>query len=312
MLFEIIIGIISAAIPLSITFVLVGIGEMFNQRAGVYNLGAEGIMMVGAFLGFYVEYVMQSGPGSSFLGMLAAIAVGGLMGGIMALVCVKFKAEQGIAGIALYMLGWGIAGMLFRVYIGGTTSIVGLKAVDLPLLTDIPVLGPLLFSHNVMVYITLLIVPFSWYLLNKTAWGLKVKAVGTAPRAADTMGVKVDRTRIQCVVLAGAMAGLAGAYLSICQTHMYADNITAGRGFIAVALVYFGKWKPSGILFGALLFSLAHSFQRSIQVYGIDFPYEIAVVFPYLLVIVVLALSGRSNVMAPAVLGKPYYRELRD
>lgn len=312
MLFEIIIGIISAAIPLSITFVLVGIGEMFNQRAGVYNLGAEGIMMVGAFLGFYVEYVMQSGPGSSFLGILAAIAVGAFMGGIMALVCVKFKAEQGIAGIALYMLGWGIAGMLFRVYIGGTTSIVGLKAVDLPLLTDIPVLGPLIFSHNVMVYITLLIVPFSWYLLNKTAWGLKVKAVGTAPRAADTMGVKVDRTRIQCVMLAGAMAGLAGAYLSICQTHMYADNITAGRGFIAVALVYFGKWKPSGILFGALLFSLAHSFQRSIQVYGIDFPYEVAVVFPYLLVIVVLALSGRSNVMAPAVLGKPYYRELRD
>jgi len=312
MIFEIMIGIISAAIPLSITFVLVGIGEMFNQRAGVYNLGAEGIMMVGAFLGFYVEYVMQSGPGSSFLGMLAAIAVGALMGGLMGLVCVKFKAEQGIAGIALYMLGWGIAGMLFRVYIGGTTSIEGLKAIEFPLLTDIPVLGPLLFSHNVMVYITLLIVPFSWYLLNKTAWGLKVKAVGTAPRAADTMGVKVDRTRIQCVVLAGAMAGLAGAYLSICQTHMYADNITAGRGFIAVALVYFGKWKPSGILFGALLFSLAHSFQRSIQVYGIDFPYEVAVVFPYLLVIVVLALSGRSNVMAPAVLGKPYYRELRD
>lgn len=312
MIFEIIIGIISAAIPLSITFVLVGIGEMFNQRAGVYNLGAEGIMMVGAFLGFYVEYVMQSGPGSSFLGMLAAIAVGALMGGLMGLVCVKFKAEQGIAGIALYMLGWGIAGMLFRVYIGGTTSIEGLKAIEFPLLTDIPVLGPLLFSHNVMVYIALFIVPFSWYLLNKTAWGLKVKAVGTAPRAADTMGVKVDRTRIQCVVLAGAMAGLAGAYLSICQTHMYADNITAGRGFIAVALVYFGKWKPSGIMFGALLFSLAHSFQRSIQVYGIDFPYEVAVVFPYLLVIVVLALSGRSNVMAPAVLGKPYYRELRD
>jgi len=312
MLFEIIIGIISAAIPLSITFVLVGIGEMFNQRAGVYNLGAEGIMMVGAFLGFYVEYVMQSGPGSSCLGMLAAIAVGAIMGGIMALVCVTFKAEQGIAGIAIYMLGWGVAGMLFRVYIGGTTSIVGLKALTFPLLSDIPVLGPIFFSHNIMVYIALLIVPLSWYVLNKTAWGLKVKAVGTAPRAADTMGVKVDRTRIQCVVLAGAMAGLAGAYLSICQTHMYADNITAGRGFIAVALVYFGKWKPSGVLFGALLFSLAHSFQRSIQVYGIDFPYEVAVVFPYLLVIVVLALSGRSNIMAPAVLGKPYYRELRD
>jgi ABC-type uncharacterized transport system permease subunit len=312
MLSEIIIGIISAAIPLSITFILVGIGEMFNQRAGIYNLGAEGIMMVGAFIGFYVEFVMQSGPGSSFLGMMAAVAVGAFMGGIMALICVKFKAEQGIAGIALYMLGWGVAGMLFRVYIGGTTVIKGLKAFEIPLLSDIPILGPILFSHNIMVYIALLLVPFSWYLLNKTVWGLKVKAVGSAPMAADTMGVKVDRTRIQCVVLAGAMAGHAGAYLSICQTHMYADNITAGRGFIAVALVYFGKWKPTGILFGALLFSLAHSFQRSIQVYGIEFPYEVAVVFPYLLVIVVLAFSGRSNIMAPTALGKPYFRELRD
>jgi len=312
MLFEIAIGIISAAIPLSITFVLVGLGEMFNQRAGIYNLGAEGIMMVGAFLGFYVEFIMQSGPGSSLFGMLAAIAVGAAMGGIMALVCVIFKAEQGIAGIAIYMLGWGIAGMLFRVYIGGTTSIVGLKPIDVPLLSQIPVLGPILFSHNIMVYVTVILVPASWYLLNKTVWGLKVKAVGSAPRAADTMGVEVNRIRVQCVILAGAMAGLAGAYLSICQTHMYADNLTAGRGFIAVALVYFGKWKPSGILFGALLFSLAHSFQRSIQVYGIDFPYEIAVVFPYLLVIVVLAFSGRSNMMAPAALGKPYYRESRD
>ncbi len=312
MLSEIIIGIISAAIPLSITFVLVGLGEMFNQKAGVFNLGAEGIMMVGAFVGFYVEYIMQSGTGSSFLGMMAAIGVGALMGGIMAIICVKFKAEQGIAGIALYMLGWGVAGMLFRVYIGGTTCIQGISAIDIPALTDIPVLGPIIFNHNIMVYITLLLVPLSWYLLNKTAWGLKIKAVGTAPMAADTMGVKVDRTRIQCVVLGGAMAGLAGAYLSIAQTHMYADNITAGRGFIAVALVYFGKWKPSGILWGALLFSLAHSFQRSIQVYGIDFPYEVAVVFPYILVIIVLAFSGRSKIMTPTVLGKPYYRELRD
>lgn len=210
------------------------------------------------------------------------------------------------------MLGWGVAGMLFRVYIGGTTCIQGISAIDIPALTDIPVLGPIIFNHNIMVYITLLLVPLSWYLLNKTAWGLKIKAVGTAPMAADTMGVKVDRTRIQCVVLGGAMAGLAGAYLSIAQTHMYADNITAGRGFIAVALVYFGKWKPSGILWGALLFSLAHSFQRSIQVYGIDFPYEVAVVFPYILVIIVLAFSGRSKIMTPTVLGKPYYRELRD
>jgi simple sugar transport system permease protein len=299
--------ILSTAIPLSISFILAGLGEMFNQRAGIFNLGVEGIMLLGAFVGFFTVHHWNN----NVLGLVCAMLVGGAMGLLMAVITVTFKATQGIAGIGLYMLGWGLSGTLFRNYVGGITAIEGITAIKFPLLSEIPILGPIFFQHNLLVYITFLLVPLAWYVLFKTAWGLKVRAVGTTPRAADTLGVSVEQIRYQCVILGGIMAGLAGAYLSICQTHMFADNITAGRGFIAVALVYFGRWHPVGIMGGALLFSLAHSVQRSIQVYGINFPYELAVVFPYVLVIVVLALSYKAKNLGPAALGRPYEREFR-
>ena len=157
----------------------------------------------------------------------------------------------------------------------------------------------------------LLLVPACWFLLYKTPWGLKVRAVGTHPRAADTMGIHVDRIRYQALMLGGAMAGLAGAYLSLCQAKMFSDDLVAGRGFIAVALVYFGRWSPLGILGGALLFSIAQSFQLSMQVWGIKFPYEFAVMLPYVLVIVVLAVARKARQLGPTDLGKPYNREMR-
>lgn len=307
MLLEAIVVIVSSAIPLSISFILAGLGEMFNQRAGIFNLGVEGIMMLGAFVGFFTAYRIDN----NILGLLFAMLVGGLMGLLMALITVTFKATQGIAGIGLYMIGWGLSGTLFRIYVGAITPIEGIKALKFPVLSDIPGIGPILFSHGPLVYLAFALVPVSWYVLFKTAWGLKVRAVGTTPQAADTLGVNVEHIRYQCVILGGVMAGLAGAYLSISQAHMFADNITAGRGFIAVALVYFGRWHPVGIMGGALLFSLAHSLQRSIQVYGINFPYELAVVFPYLLVIIVLALSYKSRNLGPAALGRAYEREFR-
>jgi ABC-type uncharacterized transport system permease subunit len=307
MLLEAIIVIISSAIPLSISFILAGLGEMFNQRAGIFNLGVEGIMLLGAFVSFFTVYRLEN----NILGLLFAMLVGGLMGLLMAVITVTFKAEQGIAGIGLYMFGWGLSGTLFRNYVGAITPIEGIKDLKFPVLSDIPVLGSIFFSHGPLVYLAFLLIPAAWYMLFKTAWGLKVRAVGTTPRAADTLGVNVEQIRYQCLILGGVMAGLAGAYLSLSQAHMFADNITAGRGFIAVALVYFGRWHPVGIMGGALLFSLAHSLQRSIQVYGINFPYELAVVFPYLLVIIVLALSYKSRTLGPAALGKPYEREFR-
>jgi simple sugar transport system permease protein len=209
------------------------------------------------------------------------------------------------------MLGWGVAGTIFRRFIGGVTGVEGVAAWPIPGLSRIPYLGAILFNHNPLVYLALLAVPATWYLLYRTPWGLRVRAVGTHPRAADTMGIGVIRVRYQSLMVGGAMAGLGGAYLSLCQAKMFADDLVAGRGFIAVALVYFGRWSPFGILGGALLFSLAQAFQLSIQVGGIKFPYEFAVMLPYVMVILVLALARKSRMLGPAALGKPYDREMR-
>jgi simple sugar transport system permease protein len=307
-------NILLLGVPFSVALLLASLGEMFNQRAGVFNLGCEGIMCMGAFLGFLPPYFLKDGPLAPYgilLGFAIAMLAGVILGLLFALVTVTFRAEQGIAGIGLQMLGWGVAGTLFRHYIGGVTGVEGMAAWAIPGLSRIPFLGDILFNHNPMVYIAFLMVPASWYLLFKTPWGLKVRAVGTHPRAADSMGINVNRVRYQALMLGGAMAGLGGAYLSLCQAKMFADDLVAGRGFIAVALVYFGRWNPVGIMGGALLFSLAQSLQLSIQVGGIKFPYEFAVMLPYVLVILVLSLTRKARMLGPSSLGIPYNREMR-
>lgn len=311
---DIIMNILAIGVPFSVALLLAALGEMFNQRAGVFNLGCEGIMSMGAFLAFLPPFFLKTGalaPWANLLGFAGAAAAGAVLGLLFALVTVSFRAPQGIAGIGLQMLGWGAAGTLFRHYVGGVTGIGGVPPLPIPFLSQIPFFGPVLFNHNIVAYLAFLAVPASWYVLFKTPWGLKVRAAGTHPRAADTMGIKVTRVRYQALALGGAMAGLAGAYLSLCQAKMFADDIVAGRGFIAVALVYFGRWHPAWILSGALLFSLAQALQLSIQVLGIKFPYEFAVMLPYALVIAVLAFSRRSRLRGPAELGKPYDRETR-
>ncbi|HET9596914.1 MAG TPA: ABC transporter permease [Anaeromyxobacteraceae bacterium] len=306
-------NVLSLGVPFSVALLLAALGESVNQRAGVFNLGCEGIMSMGAFLAFLPPWWAGAGAGplASVAGFALAGVAGALLGALFAVVTVTFRAPQGIAGIGLQMLGWGTAGTLFRHYVGGVTGIEGVAPWAVPGLSRIPVLGPMLFSHNPVVYLALAAVPATWWVLHRTTWGLRVRAVGTQPRAADSMGIDVVRVRYQALLAGGAMAGLGGAYLSLCQARMFADDLVAGRGFIAVALVYFGRWSPFGILGGALLFSLAQALQLSIQVAGIKFPYEFAVMLPYALVIVVLALARRSRLLGPTALGKPYDRELR-
>ena len=307
-------NILSLGVPFSVALMLASLGEMFNQRAGIFNLGCEGIMCMGAFLAFLPSYYIKAGPlvpYANLIGFIIAMAAGILLGCLFALVTVTFRAEQGIAGIGLQLFGWGVAGVLFRHFIGGVTGLEGVAAWAIPGLSRIPFLGGILFNHNPMVYIAFMMVPASWYLLYKTPWGLKVRAVGTAPRAADSMGINVNRVRYQALMLGGAMAGLGGAYLTLCQAKMFADDLVAGRGFIAVALVYFGRWSPLGIMGGALLFSLAQTLQLSIQVGGIKFPYEFAVMLPYVLVIVVLSLARKARMRGPSQLGIPFNRERR-
>jgi simple sugar transport system permease protein len=204
-----------------------------------------------------------------------------------------------------------VAGTIFRKFIGGVTGVEGIAAWPIPGLSRLPWVGDILFNHTPLAYLAFLMVPGAWWLLQRSSWGLRVRAVGTHPRAADTMGISVVQVRYQALMLGGALAGLGGGYLSLCQAKMFADDLVAGRGFIAVALVYFGRWTPWGILGGALLFSLAQALQLAMQVNGIHFPYEFAVMLPYVLVILVLSLARRSRHLGPAALGKPYDRERR-
>jgi simple sugar transport system permease protein len=313
-LFNIVLNILSIGIPFSVSLLLASLGEMFNQRAGIFNLGCEGIMSMGAFLGFICAYYLQNTALTSyanFIGIIVAGGAGAFLGLLFALVTVTFHAPQGIAGIGLQMLGTGVAGTLFRHFVGGVTGVPGLPNFPIPLLSKVPLVGPVFFNMNILAYIAFLFVPLSHYLLFKTPWGLKVRAVGTAPRSADTMAIGVQRTRYQALAVGGLCAGIAGAYLSLGLAKMFADDIVAGRGFIAVALVYFGGWDPYRILGGSLLFSIAQSLQLSIQVLGIKFPYEFAVMLPYVLVIVVLACARSAAVKGPAALGQPYDREKR-
>ncbi|MFZ3110429.1 MAG: ABC transporter permease [Rectinemataceae bacterium] len=310
----IILNILSIGVPFSVALLLAALGEMYNQRAGIFNLGCEGIMSMGAFIAFLPAYYLQKtalAGQANLIGIVAAGGTGLLLGLLFALVTVTFKAPQGIAGIGLQMLGWGTAGTLFRFFVGGVTGIPGLSSLPIPLLSEIPFIGPILFNMNLLAYIAFLLVPASAYVLFRTPWGLKVRAVGTYPRAADAMGVAVNRVRYQALAVGGMFAGLAGAYLSLGQAKMFADDIVAGRGFIAVALVYFGRWHPLWILAGSLLFSIAQSLQLTIQVLGINFPYEFAVMLPDVLVIVVLAFARNSAIRGPTELGKPYHREKR-
>jgi len=300
---SVIAGILTSAIRLATPYLYAGIGEAFAQSSGVVNLGVDGIMLISAYAAFFV--VLNTGD--IWLGLLAAIVVGLLMGLLMSLISVTFKAEQGISGIGLYMFGLGLSSLLFKTTIGAVKTVTGFQAVKIPLLGDIPVVGEIFFQHSLLVYGAFLLVPLAWWVLEKTTWGLRIKAVGQNPAAADSLGVNVDRVRYLSVCLGAMLAGIAGASLSISLLNLFQDNLTAGQGFIAVALVYFGGWKPLGIMGGALLFSTVNAFQLWMQVLGVKLPSDVAIMLPYLLTIAALAISV-NRARQPAALNKPFER----
>ena len=298
----VLLGILYTGIRLATPYLYASIGETFAQNSGVYNLGVDGIMLMGAYSGFFVG--MKSG--NLWLGLLAAAVVGGLMGLLMAFISVTLKAEQGISGIGLQLFGLGLSSLLFKETLGSVVSISGFQPVKIPLLGDIPYLGDVLFNHNLLVYGAFLLVPIASFVLNKTTFGLKVRAAGQNPQAADSLGVNINQIRYITVTFGGVMAGISGASLSIALINLFQENMTNGMGFIAVALVYFGGWRPWGVLGGALLFSFVNALQLWIQVKGINLPSDIAVMMPYVLTILALAFARR--VRQPAALSKPFQR----
>jgi simple sugar transport system permease protein len=302
----VIVGILTSGFRLATPYLFASIGEMFGQRSGVYNLGVEGMMLMGAFAAFYVTFT----TGNPWLGLLASIVVGAIMGLAMAVISVTLQAEQGISGIGVYLFGLGMSDLLFQRTLGTVETVQGFQAVKIPVLGDIPFIGPILFQQSMMVYIAYLLVPIAWYVMYRTTLGLKIRAVGENPAAADALGVSVTRTRYATVTLGGMLAGVAGASLSIALLNVFQQNLTSGIGFIAVALVYFGGWRPYGVLFGALLFSMVNALQLWIQALNIPIPgdaSELLIMMPYVLTILVLIVAA-GRMRKPAALGVPYER----
>lgn len=296
-------SVFASMIRLATPYLFASLGEMIGQRSGVLNLGLDGMMLMGAFFAFYTVYITES----LILGLLAALLVGGLMGLAMGFISVTLKAEQGISGIGIYLFGLGMSELLFQEWIGTPKTVSGFPRIHFPILSDLPVVGEIFFNHNILVYTAFALVPITAFILNRTNFGLMIRAVGQNPEAADAMGISVARVRYTTLIIGGMFAGVAGASLSTALINVFQQNLTAGQGFIAVALVYFGGWRPVGILLGALLFSFVNALQLQISVIGVDIPSEFAVMAPYVITLIALIFASKRR-DKPDALTKPFER----
>ena len=300
---QVLIGVLSSGIRLATPYLYAALGETFSQRSGVLNLGVDGQMLLGAFAAFYVVFE----TGNLWLGVLAAMVVGAIMGLAMAFVSVNLGAEQGISGIGFYLFGLGMSDLLFQQMLGSVETVSGFKPIHIPFLSELPVVGEIFFSQNIIVYLAYLLVPISTIIINRTTLGLKIRAAGENPQAADSLGVSIARVRYFTVILGGIFSGVAGASLSIALLNVFQQNLTSGLGFIAVALVYFGGWRPAGVLIGSLIFSMVNALQLWVQIKNIPIPSDIAIMMPYGLTILALVIAVQ-RVRPPSALSKRFER----
>lgn len=286
------------------------VGELYAERAGVLNLGIEGIMMLAAMTGFSAAYF----SGSLWLGISAAILTGMLAGLLMAVLTVSLGLSQHVSGIGTTLLCSGMSFFFYRLIFGQPSSIPNIKAFELvpiPLLSSIPVIGPILFNQFALVYIAILVVPATAWILFRTPWGLNLRTVGENPHAAYAAGVNVTAVRYQALMISGALMGVAGAFLSMAQYNAYTFGVISGRGWVCIALIVFGQWSPWKSAGGALLFAFIDALQLRLQASSIiDLPYQIFLMMPFVLTIVGMALVSR-NARAPAALLKAFRKEER-
>jgi len=285
--------------------VFAALGGMFSERCGVVNIGLEGLMLISAFAGVVGAFL----SGSAVVALAFALAAGLVFALIHALMCVTFEADQIISGTAINLLALGGTGFLMvSVFGAGGTSprVEGFGEVPIPLLSSIPVVGPALFSQSVLVYLMYVMVPATFFVLFRTPFGLRLRATGESPEAVDTAGISVGRMRYYGVALSGLLASLGGIYLSMGILSAFTENMTNGRGFIALAALIFGRWNPIGAAGAALLFGFALAVTFSAPQEAI--PNEFLQMIPYVLTIVALAAFG-GRAIAPAAIGKPYRKE---
>lgn len=306
-------SVLASGIRIATPYLYASLGETFGQRSGVLNLGVDGVMLMGAFTSFWAVHKFTPVDSSTYdagalmMGVAVALVVGLLMGLATAFINVTLRAEQGISGIGIYLFGLGMSDLLFQKSFDEVVLINGFPKMHFPILSDLPLIGPIFFGHTLLVYIAFALVPITWFVMNKTTFGLNIRAVGMNPEAADAMGISVVRVRYATVTLGGMLASLAGASLSIAQHNVFQQNMTAGMGFIAVALVYFGAWRARGVMFGAMLFSLVTAIQLKAGTIGVDIPDEYLSMAPYVLTIITLIFAAQ-RIDQPAALTKPFER----
>lgn len=304
--YSFVVGVLASAVRWATPILFAALGEVFTERAGILNLGLEGIMLMGALSGFVGAY----NTGSLWVGVLVAAATGMVMGLLMAFVSVTAKANQVVAGLGITILGGGLSTLLFRLFFGLRTKPPTIKTFGtepIPLLSEIPVLGRMFFNHNIMVYLAFILVGVGWFVLYRTRYGLALRAVGERPEAVDTRGLNVTRLRYSALLIGGALAGIGGAYLPLANLGLFWTQMTAGRGFIAVAVVVFSRWDPVRALLGALVFGGAAALQTALQTLEAPIPSELLLMMPYIVTIIVLVIVSRRAEF-PGAFAVPYSR----
>ncbi|CAA9467831.1 MAG: ABC transporter, permease protein 2 (cluster 11, riboflavin/purine nucleoside/unknown) [uncultured Rubrobacteraceae bacterium] len=298
-------AVLASTIRNATPLIFAAMGGMFSERGGVVNIGLEGLMLISAFAGVVGSFY----SGSAAVGLLTALGAGLLFALIHAVMCITFEADQIISGTAINLLALGGTGFLMVEFFGsGGTSprVSSFEPISLPGLADIPVIGPALFGQSLIVYLMYLLVPVTFFVVFRTPFGLRLRASGEVPEAVDTAGVSVTRMRYYGVALSGLLAALGGAYLSMSLLSAFTENMTGGRGFIALAALIAGRWNPIGAAVAALIFGLAQAI--TFRVAQDVIPIEFIQMFPYILTIVVLVGFG-GRAIAPSALGKPYRKE---
>ena len=299
------VGLLAATLRMATPLVYASLGGLFSERAGIVNIALEGMMLTGAFSGVLATY----GTGNPWVGVIASILVGGLLGLLHWLLTVKFAGNQIVSGTGINLFALGFTAYMSQVVWGSrgaSQSVQGLGTISVPLLADIPIVGEIIGKQTPLVYLALIVVVLSYIVLFKTPGGLRIRAVGETPAAADTAGVNVYKTKYLCLMVSGMLAGLGGAFLSLGHLSLFVFGMTGGRGFIALAAMILGGWTPFGALGASLLFGFADALQMRLQSVGV-LPSQIVLIIPYVLTVLVLAGFVRKRI--PPSDYKPYVKD---
>ncbi len=298
------VGLIAATLRVATPLIYGTLGELFAERSGVLNLGIEGTMFLGAFVGFAVAYHSES----LWLGILAAILAGMISGLLMSLLTVRLGVNQHVSGLGITMLWTGISLFSFRLVFGESKVQPSIDTFpQLSIFGNNPILGPI-FSQYLLTYLAILLIPIVWWIISRTRFGLQIRAVGENPEAADAAGLNVYAIRTWALMIGGGFMAVGGAFLSLAQLGAFTFGIVAGRGWVCIALIIFANWQAIQVLWGAIIFGGVQALQLRLQTLGFKLPYELFLSLPYLVTILALALAGRS-ISGPSAILKPYRRE---